>query len=97
VPEERKGTVPVAFETLRSASADGIADRIRTPVAGEMGGYARPARVHVTPAMPRTHTAKTMRRLLRDVVVHGGPTGDTSAMEDPSALEAVTSVVRGGS
>ncbi|RTL63573.1 MAG: acetyl-coenzyme A synthetase [Pseudonocardiaceae bacterium] len=97
VPEDTKGTVPIAFVTLRSASADGVADRIRTLVAGEMGGYARPDRVYVTPAMPKTRTGKTMRRLLRDVVVHGGPTGDTSAMEDPSALEAVTSVVRGGS
>ncbi|GAA4847600.1 AMP-binding protein [Pseudonocardia benzenivorans] len=95
VPEETKGTVPIAFVTLRSSSDDGVADRIRALVAGEMGGYARPDRVYVTPAMPKTRTGKTMRRLLRDVVVHGGPTGDTSAMEDPAALEAVTEVVRG--
>lgn len=95
VPEETKGTVPIAFVTLRDTAPDGIADRIRTLVAGEMGGYARPDRVYVTPAMPKTRTGKTMRRLLRDVVVHGGPTGDTSAMEDPAALEAVTSVVKG--
>jgi acetyl-CoA synthetase len=45
--------------------------------------------------MPKTRTGKTMRRLLRDVVVNGAATGDVSAMEDPSALEAVTAVVRG--
>ena len=49
-----------------------------------MGGYARLDRVYVTSAMPKTRTGKTMRRLLRDVVVHGAPTGDTSAMEDPA-------------
>jgi acetyl-CoA synthetase len=37
-----------------------------------------------------------MRRLLRDVVVHGRPTGDTSAMEDPSALDIVIRVVEEG-
>jgi acetyl-CoA synthetase len=45
--------------------------------------------------MPKTRTGKTMRRLLRDVVVHGGPTGDTSAMDDPAALDVVTAVVHG--
>jgi acetyl-CoA synthetase len=44
--------------------------------------------------MPKTRTGKTMRRLLRDVVVHGAPTGDTSAMEDPAALDTIASVVK---
>ena len=37
---------------------------------------------------PRTASAP-MRRLLRDVVEHGGPQGDTSAMEDLAGLQAV--------
>jgi acetyl-CoA synthetase len=45
--------------------------------------------------MPKTRTGKTMRRLLRDLVVHGKPTGDTSAMEDPSALDVVATAVKG--
>jgi acetyl-CoA synthetase len=36
-----------------------------------------------------------MRRLLRDLVVHGKPTGDTSAMEDPAALDVVATAVKG--
>jgi acetyl-CoA synthetase len=43
--------------------------------------------------MPKTRTGKLMRRLLRDVVVHGRPTGDTSAMEDPSVLDVVINSV----
>jgi acetyl-CoA synthetase len=96
VPDETKGTVPVAFVTLGSgATVDTAREEIAARVIGEMGGYARLAAIHVTPAMPKTRTGKTMRRLLRDVVVNGAATGDTSAMEDPSALEAVTAVVRG--
>ena len=34
-----------------------------------------------------------MRRLLRDVVEHGGPQGDTSAMEDMAGLQAVQQAV----
>jgi acetyl-CoA synthetase len=37
-----------------------------------------------------------MRRLLRDLVEHGKPTGDTSAMEDASVLDVVAAAVRGG-
>ena len=95
VPDPMKGTVPVAFVTLAGSGSDGVAERIRSLVTAEMGGYARPEHVYVTSAMPKTRTGKTMRRLLRDVVVHGGPTGDTSAMEDPAALDVVTAVVHG--
>jgi alkylation response protein AidB-like acyl-CoA dehydrogenase len=41
---------------------------------------------------PRTASAP-MRRLLRDVVEHGGPQGDTSAMEDLAGLQAVQQAV----
>jgi acetyl-CoA synthetase len=43
--------------------------------------------------MPKTRTGKLMRRLLRDIVVHGQPTGDTSAMDDPAALEIVIAAI----
>ncbi|GAA3227401.1 acetate--CoA ligase [Pseudonocardia petroleophila] len=95
VPDPTKGTVPIAFVTLRAGAGPDAAEQIRARVVAEMGGYARPDRVYVTPAMPKTRTGKTMRRLLRDVVVHGGPTGDTSAMDDPAALDAVAAAVGG--
>ena len=69
-------------------------EEIGRHVITEMGGYARLEAIHVTSAMPKTRTGKTMRRLLRDLVVHGEPTGDTSAMEDPSVLDVVATAVR---
>jgi acetyl-CoA synthetase len=95
VPDDTKGTVPIAFVTLRQdADADGVRDEIGARVEAEMGSYARLGAIYLTPAMPKTRTGKIMRRLLRDVVVHGKPTGDTSAMDDPAALDAVASVLR---
>ncbi len=95
VPDPTKGTVPVAFVTLANGvDADSAREQLATHVVGEMGGYARPATIFVTPTLPKTRTGKTMRRLLRDLVVHGKPTGDTSAMEDPAALDVVAGVVR---
>jgi acetyl-CoA synthetase len=95
VPHETKGTVPIAFVTLRADAEPGeVRGEIGSHVVVEMGGYARLEAIHVTSAMPKTRTGKTMRRLLRDLVVHGRPTGDTSAMEDPSALDVVAAAVR---
>ncbi|WP_224391179.1 AMP-binding protein [Pseudonocardia sp. ICBG1293] len=98
VPHETKGTVPVVFVTL-GQHADGpagadVPTEVGRRVAAELGGYARPEHVYVTRAMPKTRTGKIMRRLLRDLVVHGGPTGDTSAMEDATSLDAAAAAIR---
>ncbi|MEA2168670.1 MAG: acetyl-CoA synthetase [Solirubrobacteraceae bacterium] len=95
VAHDTKGTVPIAFVVLAS-EADGALTEIKQRVIAELGGYAQLDRVYITTAMPKTRTGKTMRRLLRDLVEHGRPTGDTSAMEDAGALEVVAAAVRGG-
>jgi acetyl-CoA synthetase len=96
IPEPTKGTVPIAFVTLATGVDAEIArEQLAAHVVAEMGGYARPASIYVTSMLPKTRTGKTMRRLLRDLVVHGEPTGDTSAMEDPAALDVVAGVVKG--
>jgi acetyl-CoA synthetase len=92
--DQTKGTVPIAFLTL----LDG-ADPARVPrevsdeVASQLGGYARLSKVYLTSTLPKTRTGKIMRRLLRDVVEHGGPQGDTSAMDDVAGLQAVQQAV----
>jgi acetyl-CoA synthetase len=93
IPEETKGTVPVAFVTLSSGSADGVPDEVRKLVADTIGGIARPDRVIVTAAMPKTRTGKIMRRLMREVLLHGEARSDTSALEDPSSLETLAKAV----
>jgi acetyl-CoA synthetase len=98
IPDDTKGTVPVAFVTLLDgADPERVRAELDRRVVAELGGYARLAAVYLTTAMPKTRTGKLMRRLLRDIVVHGRPTGDTSAVEDPSAIDTVIDVVaRGG-
>ncbi len=94
VPDETKGTVPVAFVTVSSGSADGVPDEVRKLVGDTIGGIARPDRVIVTAAMPKTRTGKIMRRLMREVLLHGEARSDTSALEDPSSLDVVAAAVR---
>lgn len=94
LPDDTKGTVPIAFLTLLDgADPSQVKEDVATQVESELGGYARLRTVYLTSALPKTRTGKIMRRLLRDVVVHGSPQGDTSAMDDPAGLEAVRSAV----
>jgi acetyl-CoA synthetase len=95
IPDDMKGTVPVAFVTVSGDSADGVPDEVRRLVADTIGGIARPDRVIVTAAMPKTRTGKIMRRLMREVLLHGEARSDTSALEDPSSLETLAKAVSG--
>ncbi|CAA9272600.1 MAG: Acetyl-CoA synthetase [uncultured Actinomycetospora sp.] len=92
VPDATKGTVPVAFVTV-TGEAHGVAEEVRTLVADTIGGLARPDRVIVTGAMPKTRTGKIMRRLMREVLLHGEARSDTSALEDPSSLDTLAAAV----
>ena len=95
VTDETKGTVPVAFLTLLDGADPGnVIQQVSDDVASQLGGYARLSKVYLTTALPKTRTGKTMRRLLRDVVEHGAPQGDTSAMDDIAGLEAVQLAVQ---
>jgi acetyl-CoA synthetase len=97
VPDDTKGTVPVALITLAPGrDPQGLGAEISAKVVDELGGYAGLARVYITPAMPKTRTGKIMRRLLREMVVQGEATSDTSAMDDPSALAAVATAISAG-
>jgi len=94
VADPTKGTVPVAFLTLLDGADPGqVKQEVSAGVVSQLGGYARLGAVYLTAALPKTRTGKIMRRLLRDVVEHGAPQGDTSAMEDVAGLEAAQQAV----
>jgi propionyl-CoA synthetase len=49
---------------------------------------ARPSRIFVVSALPKTRSGKLLRRALQAVCEKRDP-GDLTTMEDPSALEQV--------
>lgn len=69
-----------ASEDLRLALADLIVER--------MGRAFRPSAVRFVDALPKTRNAKVLRRAVRAALVGASP-GDLSALEDPTAIEAV--------
>ena len=93
VADELKGQVPVVFATLRHATTErdariAAADGMRRQVEHSLGAVARPARIYVVGALPKTRSGKLLRRSLL-ALAQGGDPGDLSTLDDPNALEEV--------
>ena len=93
VADELKGQVPVVFATLRQATTErdarvAAADGMRKQVEHSLGAVARPARIYVVGALPKTRSGKLLRRSLL-ALAQGGDPGDLSTLDDPNALEEV--------
>lgn len=57
-------------------------------VDSQLGAVARPSRIFVVSALPKTRSGKLLRRALQAVCERRDP-GDLTTMEDPGALEQV--------
>src|SRR5690606_17615441 len=75
VHDEIKGQVPVVFATLRQNDADpaGTACDMMKTVTGQLGAVARPSRVYVVGALPKTRSGKLLRRSLQALAEHRDP------------------------
>ncbi|HZV38795.1 MAG TPA: hypothetical protein VFF96_08620, partial [Pseudoxanthomonas sp.] len=56
---------------------------------------ARPARVYIVNALPKTRSGKLLRRSLQ-ALAQGSDPGDLSTLDDPNALEEVRQALRRG-
>jgi acetyl-CoA synthetase len=92
VPHEVKGEVAWLFCVLapgRSASAAEVADL----VSADLGKAFAPDRVVFVSALPKTRSAKIVRRAVRATALGTDP-GDLSSVENPEALEAISAALR---
>ncbi len=90
VHDEIKGQVPVVFATLRQSDtepAQAASEMLQT-VTQQLGAVARPSRVYVVNALPKTRSGKLLRRSLQALAEHRDP-GDLSTLDDPNALDEV--------
>ena len=92
INHEIKGQAIAAFVTLRGGftPSDEQSDMLRKHVAAKIGAIARPDKVFFTAELPKTRSAKIMRRLLRDIG-EGRVVGDTTTLADPSVLADIKS------
>src|SRR5881398_3242285 len=92
VPDSIKGEALVCFCVLKNgdnASAD-VARELKQSVARDLGKALAPRDIVFVSDIPKTRNAKVMRRIVRAAYL-GEKLGDTSALENPSAIEAITS------
>ena len=59
------------------------------------GRRSNPREVRFTTALPKTRSAKVLRRAIRSVVTGAEP-GDLSGLEDPAALDAIAAAIANG-
>jgi acetyl-CoA synthetase len=90
VSHEVKGQGVVAFVTPRSGVESGpaLVEELRNHVSEKIGPIAKPDRIYFTSELPKTRSAKIMRRLLRDIA-EGRVLGDTTTLADPSVMAAI--------
>jgi len=90
VPHEVKGEVAWLYCVLASG-AEVTEDEIAAAVANELGRAFMPDRVVFITALPKTRSAKIVRRAVRARALGQDP-GDLSTLENPEALEEITRV-----
>ncbi|HET9401622.1 MAG TPA: acetate--CoA ligase [Candidatus Acidoferrales bacterium] len=84
---ELKGQGISAFVTLRetATASEALKEELRQHVAKKIGSIARPDDIFFTSELPKTRSAKIMRRLLRDVA-EGRVLGDVTTLADPAVI-----------
>ena len=94
VPHEVKGEVAWIFCVPREdvEASDELAAEVAERVAAELGKAFRPDRILFVPALPKTRSAKIVRRAVRARAL-GQDAGDLSSVENPEALEEIARVV----
>ncbi len=90
VPDEVKGEVAMVFcvPAPGITGDDELARRVSNRVAETLGKAFRPKEVRFVPDLPRTRSAKIMRRVVRAIALGEDP-GDLSSLENPQSLEAL--------
>src|SRR5207248_9176041 len=92
VTDDIKGQAIAAFVTPRSGivADDALMAELIRHVGTKIGAIARPDKLFFTAELPKTRSAKIMRRLLRDIA-EGRVLGDTTTLADPAVLAQIRS------
>jgi acetyl-CoA synthetase len=93
--DEIKGEVPVACIILRSehAGTPELRRELMEHVRNNLGPFGVPAEIYFVHKLPKTRSAKIMRRLIRDVVEER-PLGDITTLEDETSLDEARAAYR---
>ena len=96
VPHPVKGEAIVCFVVLRpnATASDALGAELAARVASQLGKALRPERVLCVRDLPKTRSAKIMRRVIRATYLGKDP-GDLSSLENPAAVKAIAEAAGG--
>jgi acetyl-CoA synthetase len=92
VPHNVKGEVAWLFCVTSEPRDEQLAEEIADAVGGALGKAFRPERVVFVPSLPKTRSAKIVRRAVRAAAIGTDP-GDLSSVENPDALAQIARAV----
>ena len=89
IEDKLKGQVAIGFAIAKDANNTATLEaEILKTVDSQLGAVARPARVYIVGALPKTRSGKIVRRALQ-AVAEGRDPGDLSTLDDQSVLAAI--------
>ena len=93
VEDQLKGQVAIGFVIAKDPSkTTNMEAEVMKTVDSQLGAVARPARVYLVSALPKTRSGKIVRRAFQ-AVAEGRDPGDISTMEDQSVLAQIKQVI----
>jgi len=92
IPHEVKGEVAWIF-CVAKPGVEADTKRVLDAVAGELGKAFKPERIVWVSALPKTRSAKIVRRAVRAKAIGEDP-GDLSSLENPESLEEIEVLAR---
>lgn len=97
VPHETKGEAVWCFAVASpgvDAADETLPGELAEAVADELGRPFKPSKVLIVPALPKTRSAKILRRAVRAAALGEDP-GDLSSAENPESLDGIRAALAG--
>ena len=90
IPHELKGEALWAYVVLAAGHepSEGLRAELVAVVADHLGKSFKPSAVRFATGLPKTRSAKVLRRAIRATATGDDP-GDLSSLEDPATITAI--------
>jgi len=95
IPDEIKGEVIIVFAVLKDGVTTDktiLEKNLFNKIRSDIGPIATPKQIYFVSKLPKTRSGKIMRRLLKSIA-SGEKIGDTSTLDDPSAVDEIKKIV----
>jgi acetyl-CoA synthetase len=92
VPDDLKGTELICFVVLHEATieSDELREELKDQVTSALGKVDRPKSIFFVDDLPKTRSAKIVRRLIRARHLGDMNMGDLSSIANPDALDGIS-------